>query len=109
MKAARLGYNRVYVKLDGPFSYDSWFQASKAGRSFGTNGPMLFLTVDGEQPRDLLRLPNKGRRTVRVRVEVSSRNPMNRLEVILKGRTVPRGPAMPVKTVAPLSVRLLTE
>jgi hypothetical protein len=86
VKAAPLGYNRVYVKLDGPFSYDRWFRALKAGRSFATNGPMLFLTVDGKSPGDLLRM--SGRSKVRIHAEVSSKTPMDRLEIIFKGRTV---------------------
>ena len=87
VKAAPLGYNRVYVKLDDRFGYDAWFRALKSGRSFATNGPMLFLTVDGKEPGAVLRLPNKGRR-VAVHAEVSSQTPMDRLEVIFKGKTV---------------------
>jgi hypothetical protein len=88
VKAAPLGYNRVYVKLDRPFSYDGWFRALKAGRSFATNGPMLFLTVGSAEPGETLRLPADGRRRVRIHAEVLSRQPMDRLEVIFKGRTI---------------------
>jgi hypothetical protein len=88
VKAAPLGYSRVYVKLDLPFEYDRWFRALKAGHSFATNGPMLFLTVDGKEPGEVLRLPSKGRRRVKIHAEVSSHQPMERLEVIFKGRTI---------------------
>ena len=88
VKAAPFGYNRVCVKLDGPFSYDRWFRSLKAGRSVATNGPMLFLTVDGKEPGDVLPLAEKGRRSVRVHAQVSSRTPMDRLEVILNGKTI---------------------
>lgn len=84
VKAAPLGYNRVYVKLGEPFQYERWFRALKAGRSFATNGPMLLLTVDGKHPGEVL----KGRRRVRIRAAVSSLNPMDRLEVVLKGRVI---------------------
>jgi hypothetical protein len=47
---------------------------------------MLFLTVDGKEPGDVLRLPDQGRRPVRIHAEVSSQKPMDRLEVIFKGR-----------------------
>jgi hypothetical protein len=87
VKAAPLGYNRVYVRLDGPFDYHAWFRALKAGRSFATNGPMLFLTVDGKEPGAVLRLQEKGRR-VRIHAEVASQKPMDRMEVIFKGRIV---------------------
>jgi hypothetical protein len=88
VKAAPLGYNRVYVKLDGRFEYEQWFRALKSGRSFATNGPMLFLTVDGAEPGGVLRLADNGRRRVRIRAEASSQKPMDRLEVIFKGRTL---------------------
>lgn len=88
VKAAPLGYNRVYVKLDGAFSYERWFQALKAGRSMATNGPMLFLTVEGQGPGEVLRLPEGRGRKVRVRAEVSSQKPMDRLEVIFKGKVI---------------------
>jgi hypothetical protein len=36
-----LGFNRVYVQLDEPFSYEAGMRGVAAGRSFVTNGPML--------------------------------------------------------------------
>src|SRR5262249_42604906 len=36
-----LGYSRVYVHLDGAFSYERWKEGLLAGRSFVTNGPVL--------------------------------------------------------------------
>lgn len=36
-----VGYNRVYVKIDGAFSVDKWYQGLREGRSFITNGPLL--------------------------------------------------------------------
>ena len=41
VKASPVGYNRVYVKLNGPFDYEHWFRALKEGHSFATNGPVL--------------------------------------------------------------------
>jgi len=36
-----VGYNRVYVHLDGDLTYDKWFAGLRAGRTFVTNGPLL--------------------------------------------------------------------
>jgi hypothetical protein len=99
VKAAPLGYNRVYVKVSGPFGYDAWFRALKEGRSFATNGPILFLTVDGAEPGGTLRLPDKSVRRVRIRAEASSLKPMDRLEVLFKGRII-RSVAGPEKLAA---------
>ncbi|MCA9217840.1 MAG: CehA/McbA family metallohydrolase [Planctomycetales bacterium] len=35
------GYGRVYVKIDGDFSYEKWIDGLLAGHSFVTTGPML--------------------------------------------------------------------
>lgn len=60
VKPSPLGFERVYVHLTGEFSYAEWFRALKRGRSFATNGPMLFLTVNGSEPGDTIRLPDQG-------------------------------------------------
>jgi hypothetical protein len=88
VKAAPPGYNRVYVRPAGEFSYFEWFRALKQGRSFATNGPMLFLTVDGEEPGSFLRVEKGRSRRIRIRAEASSLGEMDRLEVIFKGRTM---------------------
>ena len=41
-----VGYNRVYVHLDGPFAYEKWWEGLRAGRSFVTNGPLLRVHVE---------------------------------------------------------------
>jgi hypothetical protein len=88
VKSAPLGYNRVYAKINGPFSYAKWFRALKEGRSFATNGPILFLKVDGKEPGETLSSSSKSARRVRIQVEASSLNPMDRLEVVFKGRVI---------------------
>ena len=45
-----LGFSRVYVHLDGPFSVDAWMRGLAAGHSFVTTGPMLLATTDGQWP-----------------------------------------------------------
>ncbi|MGA2616622.1 MAG: hypothetical protein ABSF26_03370 [Thermoguttaceae bacterium] len=45
-----VGYNRVYVHLDGPFSEPEWWRQLRAGRVVVTNGPLLRPTVDGQLP-----------------------------------------------------------
>ena len=49
-----LGFGRVYVHIDGPFSYDEWLRGLDAGRSFVTTGPMLYL--DARRVGDTLRI-----------------------------------------------------
>lgn len=87
VKAAPLGHNRVYVHLDGRFSYQSWFQALKQGRSFATNGPILLLTADGKIPGATIERPATGGR-IRVKVQAHSAGALEKLELLFKGRVV---------------------
>jgi hypothetical protein len=91
VKPTPLGYDRVYVYLPGKFSYQDWFRALQAGRSFATNGPMLFLTVNGRKPGDTIQIPAGGGSPVkplRVHAEASSANELDRLEIVWKGKVV---------------------
>jgi hypothetical protein len=45
-----LGFSRVYVHLDRPFSFDAWMRGLAEGRSFVTTGPMLFAKTAGRWP-----------------------------------------------------------
>ena len=88
VKAAPLGYNRVYVQLDGAFSYQDWFRALKAGRNFATNGPLLFLAVNGRAPGSVIELPAPGA-TLKIRAEArTAGEDLERVEIIFKGQVV---------------------
>jgi hypothetical protein len=87
VKASPLGYNRVYVKVSGPFSYGKWFASLKAGRSFATNGPMLFLSADGQDPGAELRVGDTTR-PVRIRAEALSPRSLARLQIVSSGQVL---------------------
>jgi hypothetical protein len=82
-----LGFGRVYVKLDGAFSYEKWIEGLTAGRSFVTTGPMLMV--------DCAR--NAGSVVVRGTVEGSS--PPDEIEVVMNGSVVHRIDPQPEKGV----------
>ena len=80
--------NRVYVQPEGDFTYESWLQGLRSGRTFITNGPALFLEADGQQPgRRLAASGRSGHRTA-VRVEWRSLYPLRRIEVVRDGDVV---------------------
>jgi hypothetical protein len=85
-----LGFDRVYVYLPEGFEYSDWFRGLKAGRSFGTNGPMLFLTVNDYKPGASLYLQERGGdvNRLRLRAEARSSRELDRLEVIWSGQVV---------------------
>lgn len=81
-----IGYERVYVRLSGPFTYDGWFRDLKAGRSVATNGPLLEVEVDGQPPG--AEFPWQGPRKVRMGIAVHSREPIDRVEVVFNGQVI---------------------
>lgn len=69
----------------------SFVEALKAGRSFATSGPMLFLTVAGNKPGAILRHPKDARPELPVDIRVvSPQYPVRYLELIVNGDVVER-------------------
>jgi len=66
-----LGFGRVYVQVDGPFSYEAWMKGLNEGRSFVTTGPMLFATYSKKQ--DLLT------------ITAENATPLSNIQVIVNG------------------------
>jgi len=89
------GGGRVYVRLDGPIDYAAWIRTYKRGRSFASNGPVIFFTLEGREPGDELRLP-AGAQTLRVKAEVKTQMPLDKVEVVVNGKAVISGPALEI-------------
>lgn len=87
------GGSKVYVKVDGPLTYEKWIEGYRAGRTFVTNGPLLFLDLEGEEPGG--ELPLQSPRNLKAAVRAQSLSPMERLQLIVNGEvvaeTVPEG------------------
>src|SRR5262249_20709950 len=49
-------FSRVYARVPGELTIQSWLQAVRAGRCLATNGPLLTLTVDGKQAGEVITL-----------------------------------------------------
>lgn len=78
-------HNRVFVQVEGQFTYDSWIQGIKRGRTFATNGPLIEFTVNGRGPGSTV---ETGDRPVKVVAEVLSRIPFDRVEIVKDGEVV---------------------
>ena len=81
------GYNRIYVKLDEPMGVEPFYRNLRQGRSFVTNGPMLF-TDAWEAPGGELH----------VALDVESREPLEKVEIVANGVVVETFAAPPNKT-----------
>lgn len=81
------GGGRVYVHSGDRLNYEEWVRAFKSGRSFGSNGPMLFFTVNGKEPGEEIRLTKSNSR-VRVSARVRTQVPVEKIEVVANGQVV---------------------
>ncbi len=91
-----VGANRVFGRIDREFSYEAWIDALRAGRTFVTNSPLVFLTVNGEEPGATIRFDSQKRRVIEISASADSQLPYHRLEIICNGRVIggtsPTGP-----------------
>lgn len=75
--------NRVYVQTESGFSYDTWIDGLKAGRTFITNGPSLLMHVNEEPSGATLHL--SGGEEVEVEVHLDGCAPIHRLQLVCNG------------------------
>jgi hypothetical protein len=95
-----LGYNRAYVKLDGEFNFNRWFQGLRAGQTFVTNGPLLRVQAAGMPPGHVF--------TAQSQVDVDltgvleGRDRVEVVEIIRDGHVERRVPAADLKRTGSL-------
>ena len=82
------GTARTYAYLEGNLGYREWLSAVKAGRTFATNGPLLFLEVEGKGPGEEIYLKQGDSSDLSVHVELVSIVPINKLEILVNGEVV---------------------
>lgn len=83
-----VGYNRVYVHLDGDLTYAKWWDSLKAGRVFVSNGPLLRCRANGELPGHVFKAAQQETVSIRLDVKLDSRDMVPALEIIQNGRVV---------------------
>ncbi len=102
-RAPAVGSVRVYARSGTPLVYADWIRGLTAGRTFVTNGPLLFFRVDGREPGDEIRVgPGKGT-NVPVEIEARSIVPMEKVDIIQNGKVV-----FSVKATDPYRVKVST-
>jgi TolB protein len=79
------GGGRVYARVDGRMNHRAWVRAFRHHRTMATNGPAIFLTVQGQEPGSRIHLP-AGTQPLRVRAQLSSQIPIDKLELIVNGK-----------------------
>jgi hypothetical protein len=79
-----VGYNRVYVHLDGDLTYDKWFAGLRAGRTFVTNGPLLRVRAGEQLPGHVFTAPQQV--DLELTGVLEGRDKVSQLEIIRDGR-----------------------
>ena len=87
-----LGYNRMYVQLDGGLSYTGWWDALRAGRVFVTNGPLLRVRADGRPPGHVFTGEEGEALEIKLDVALTARDAISSLEIIKDGQIERRVP-----------------
>jgi hypothetical protein len=81
-----VGYNRAYVQLDRPLTWEKWWEGLRAGRVFVTNGPLLRVRANGEWPGHVFKMKEGETLHVRLDALLEGRDPMSQVEIIRNGR-----------------------
>ena len=77
-------HNRVFVQVEGSFTYESWIAGLRAGRTFVSNGPLLELRVNGQGPGASVKTAG----TLQVSANVVSRLPFERVQIVYNGEVI---------------------
>ena len=80
-----LGYNRMYVHVDGELTYDRWWEAVKAGRVVVTNGPLIRPDVEGEMPGHVFEAVDGQEVELEIGLTLATRDRVSYLEIIKNG------------------------
>jgi peptidoglycan/xylan/chitin deacetylase (PgdA/CDA1 family) len=83
-----LGFSRVYVHLDGDFSFDGWMKGLNAGRSFVTTGPFLLVQANGQHPGSRFTHEDNEPFKLRLEGEVLSSDGLHAIEFVRNGDLV---------------------
>jgi hypothetical protein len=80
-----LGYNRMYVHVDGELTYEKWWDSLREGRVVVTNGPLIRTNVEGEMPGHVFTASAGEEIELEIGLTLSTRDRISYLEVIKNG------------------------
>ena len=82
------GTSRTYAHVQGPFTFASWIAAVKAGHTFGTNGPLVALDINGKEPGDEIKVDGATPASFTVHTTVKALAPLEKLGIVANGVVV---------------------
>ena len=81
-----LGAMRMYTRTGDVTGPDAWNRAVRNGEVFVSSGPLVRLTINGEDPAGALNL--SATEMVSIRAELSATRPLRELEIIQGGKVI---------------------
>jgi hypothetical protein len=83
------GRERFFTRVEGPFTYQSWMEGVRRGRTFATNGPVLEFRINGKGMGEEVILKKAGSVVVEGAVRFDpDRDDVRRLEVVENGQVL---------------------
>jgi TolB protein len=83
-----VGFNRVYVEVPaGPLNLDIWMDAFAKGKSFATNGPLVYFTVGGKGIGSEVKF-DTAQPAVPFTARLRSIVPVDHFEIVCNGKVV---------------------
>ncbi len=83
-----VGYNRVYVHLDKPLEWQTWFEGLRNGRVVVTNGPLMIPRANGKLPGHVFRADEGQRVTIPIELVLHTREKIEYLEIVQNGNVL---------------------
>jgi hypothetical protein len=92
-QTAQIGNARFYAYVGGALSYQPWFAALKAGRTFVSTGPIVLLRVNDHLPGAVVDVaPGTKLRITAAAIGHDSQVPLSALEIVGHGKVLARAP-----------------
>ncbi len=83
-----VGYNRVYVHVEGELTWKKWWDSLRQGQVVVTNGPLMRPLVNGQLPGTVFQAAEGESVELQAALTLSLREKVEYLELVKDGRTV---------------------
>ncbi|MCI0533940.1 MAG: CehA/McbA family metallohydrolase, partial [Verrucomicrobiales bacterium] len=80
-----VGYDRVYVHVDGDLTWTKWWDGLRAGRVFVSNGPLLRCRAEGQLPGQVFKAAEGKPLVIQLTGALSGRDPVKAVEIVRNG------------------------
>lgn len=83
-----VGYNRFYAYVEDNLTYDNWWSAVRNGKTFVSNGPLLFCRANKQLPGHVFKVEGDKPLKIEIDAELFSRDSVTTIEIIKNGKVM---------------------